>query len=223
MRRRFDEQLLELNQEMIAMGSRIEQAIENAGELMASRDVAAARIIMQGDQEIDRMEREIEGRCLRLLLMQQPVASDLRLISSALKMITDMERIGDQSSDIAEIITMPVEGNLLPFPSQLQQMSRETANMVRRAVDAYVTRDIELARAVVASDDVVDNLYDEVKRELINLMNDQCNAQRHADGMQLLDMLMIAKYYERSADHATNIAEWVEYAVTGKYKGEMLQ
>ncbi|MDD3109104.1 MAG: phosphate signaling complex protein PhoU [Eubacteriales bacterium] len=223
MRRRFDEQLLELNQEMIAMGSRIEQAIENAGELMASRDVAAARIIMQGDQEIDRMEREIEGRCLRLLLMQQPVASDLRLISSALKMITDMERIGDQSSDIAEIITMPVEGNLLPFPSQLQQMSRETANMVRRAVDAYVTRDIELARAVVASDDVVDNLFDEVKRELINLMNDQCNAQRHADGMQLLDMLMIAKYYERSADHATNIAEWVEYAVTGKYKGEMLQ
>ncbi|MDD3572501.1 MAG: phosphate signaling complex protein PhoU, partial [Eubacteriales bacterium] len=196
---------------------------ENAGELMASRDVAAARIIMQGDQEIDRMEREIEGRCLRLLLMQQPVASDLRLISSALKMITDMERIGDQSSDIAEIITMPVEGNLLPFPSQLQQMSRETANMVRRAVDAYVTRDIELARAVVASDDVVDNLFDEVKRELIKLMNDQCNAQRHADGMQLLDMLMIAKYYERSADHATNIAEWVEYAVTGKYKGEMLQ
>lgn len=155
--------------------------------------------------------------------MQQPVASDLRLISSALKMITDMERIGDQSSDIAEIITMPVEGNLLPFPSQLQQMSRETANMVRRAVDAYVTRDIELARAVVASDDVVDNLFDEVKRELIKLMNDQCNAQRHADGMQLLDMLMIAKYYERSADHATNIAEWVEYAVTGKYKGEMLQ
>lgn len=223
MRRRFDEQLLELNQEMIAMGSRIEQAIENAGELMASRDVAAARIIMQGDQEIGRMEREIEGRCLRLLLMQQPVASDLRLISSALKMITDMERIGDQSSDIAEIITMPVEGNLLPFPSQLQQMSRETANMVRRAVDAYVTRDIELARAVVASDDVVDNLFDEVKRELIKLMNDQCNAQRHADGMQLLDMLMIAKYYERSADHATNIAEWVEYAVTGKYKGEMLQ
>lgn len=223
MRRRFDEQLLELNQEMIAMGSRIEQAIENAGELMASRDVAAARIIMQGDQEIDRIEREIEGRCLRLLLMQQPVASDLRLISSALKMITDMERIGDQSSDIAEIITMPVEGNLLPFPSQLQQMSRETANMVRRAVDAYVTRDIELARAVVASDDVVDNLFDEVKRELIKLMNDQCNAQRHADGMQLLDMLMIAKYYERSADHATNIAEWVEYAVTGKYKGEMLQ
>ena len=193
MRRRFDEQLLELNQEMIAMGSRIEQAIENAGELMASRDVAAARIIIQGDQEIDRMEREIEGRCLRLLLMQQPVASDLRLISSALKMITDMERIGDQSSDIAEIITMPVEGNLLPFPSQLQQMSRETANMVRRAVDAYVTRDIELARAVVASDDVVDNLFDEVKRELIKLMNDQCNAQRHADGMQLLDMLMIAK------------------------------
>lgn len=110
MRRRFDEQLLELNQEMIAMGSRIEQAIENAGELMASRDVAAARIIMQGDQEIDRMEREIEGRCLRLLLMQQPVASDLRLISSALKMITDMERIGDQSSDIAEIITMPWKG-----------------------------------------------------------------------------------------------------------------
>ncbi|MDD4079805.1 MAG: phosphate signaling complex protein PhoU [Eubacteriales bacterium] len=223
MRRRFDEQLLELNKEMITMGSLIEQAIESAGEVVVSRDVEAAQVIMRGDQEIDRMERDIEAMCLKLLLMQQPVASDLRLISSALKMITDMERIGDQSADIAEIITMPVEGDIIPFPAQLQQMARETAKMVRRSVDAYVTRDAQLARDVIMSDDVVDDLFDEVKNELIRMMNSYAKTGLKANGMQLLDMLMIAKYFERSADHATNIAEWVEYAVTGKYKGDVLQ
>ncbi|NLG58176.1 MAG: phosphate signaling complex protein PhoU [Clostridiales bacterium] len=223
MRKRFDEQLLELNQEMITMGSLIEQAIEGAGRVVNDRDAEAARIIMRGDQEINRMEREIESRCLRLLLMQQPVARDLRLISAALKMITDMERIGDQSADIAEIITMPITGEPLPFPRQLQQMSRETAQMVRRAVDAYVTRDDALAREVIAHDDEVDRLFDEVKKELIRYLNRPAKAPSQSEGMQLLDMLMIAKYFERSADHATNIAEWVEYAVTGEYKGGTLQ
>jgi phosphate transport system protein len=223
MRKRFDEQLLELNKEMITMGSLIEQAIENASQVVSSRNVEAARIVIRGDMEIDRKERDIESRCLRLLLMQQPVASDLRLISAALKMITDMERIGDQAADIAEIITMPVKGELMPFPKHLQQMATETARMVHQAIDAYVTRDAALAREVIESDDVVDQLFDEVKEELLKIMNTYIKTGKHANGMQLLDMLMIAKYYERSADHATNIAEWVEYAVTGHLKGELLQ
>ncbi len=223
MRRRFDEQLLALNQEMIVMGSLIEQAIENVSQVISSRNIEAARVIMRGDSEVDRKEREIESLCLRMLLMQQPVASDLRLISSALKMITDMERIGDQASDIAEIITMPPKGNLMPFPRHLQQMAAETAAMVHQAIDAYVKRDAVLAREVIERDDVVDQLFDEVKEELLKIMNEHLKTGKHANGMQLLDMLMIAKYFERSADHATNIAEWVEYAVTGQYKGETLQ
>ena len=223
MRKRFDEQLQELNREMITMGSLIEQAIENVSVVLTDRNVEAARVIMRGDAEIDRKEREIESQCLRMLLMQQPVASDLRMISSALKMITDMERIGDQAADIAEIITMPHKGEQLPFPQHLQQMAAETAAMVRRAIDAYVTRDAVLAREVIESDDVVDQLFDDVKEELLKFMNGYIKTGKHANGMQLLDMLMIAKYFERSADHATNIAEWVEYAVTGQYKGETLQ
>lgn len=223
MRKRFDDQLQELNKDMITMGSLIEQAIENASEVVTSRNVEAARIVMRNDAEIDRKERDIESRCIRLLLMQQPVASDLRLISAALKMITDMERIGDQASDIAEIITMPVKGELIPVPRHLQQMARETAQMVHRAIDAYVSRDADLAREVIESDDVVDRLFDEVKEELLKIMNNFVKTGKHANGMQLLDTLMIAKYFERSADHATNIAEWVEYAVTGIHKGELLQ
>ena len=222
MRRRFDEQLLTLNKEMITMGSLIEQAVESASAVVASRDTEAARIVIRGDLEIDRKEREIESICLRLLLIQQPVASDLRLISAALKMITDMERIGDQAADIAEIITMPVQGDPMPFPKHLQQMAKETSGMVHRAIDAYVTRDAELARQVEENDDVVDKLFVEVKEELLNIMNTHIKTGKHANGMQLLDMLMIAKYFERSADHATNIAEWVEYAVTGLHKGEMV-
>ncbi len=223
MRKRFDDQLQELNKDMITMGSLIEQAIENASEVVTSRNVEAARIVMRNDAEIDRKERDIESRCIRLLLMQQPVASDLRLISAALKMITDMERIGDQAADIAEIITMPVKGDLIPAPRHLQQMARETAQMVHRAIDAYVSRDADLAREVIESDDVVDKLFDEVKEELLKIMNSFVKTGKHANGMQLLDTLMIAKYFERSADHATNIAEWVEYAVTGIHKGELLQ
>ena len=141
MRNRFDEQLQQLNSEMITMGSMIERAIENAGVLLETRNLEAARVLRDGDGEIDRKERDIETLCLRLLLMQQPVARDLRVISAALKMITDMERIADQASDIAEILTMPLEGELIPFPSDLQEMAKETARMVHKAIDAYVTRD----------------------------------------------------------------------------------
>lgn len=222
MRTRFEEQLELLNQEMIKMGSLIERAMEKTGALLLSRNLEDAHALMQGDHEVDRMEREIETLCLRLILMQQPVARDLRLISSALKMITDMERIGDQASDIAEILTMPLVGEPLDFPGQLGQMAEKTALMVRKAIDAYVNRDAALSLQVIEDDDEVDSLFDQVKRELMNMIDAVCRKGHHQVGMQLLDMLMIAKYFERSADHAVNIAEWVQYAVTGMYKGEPL-
>lgn len=222
MRSRFDEQLQKLNNEMIVMGSMIERAIECAGDLLETRNLETARILKEGDSEIDRKEREIETLCLRLILMQQPVARDLRLISAALKMITDMERIADQASDIGEILTMPVHGELVPFPPHLKQMAEETARMVHRAIDAYVARDPDLARQVMRDDDIVDDLFIQVKNDIMNLINQAGVSRSKMDGMQLLDMLMIAKYFERSADHAVNIAEWVEYAVTGVHKGERL-
>ncbi|NLE20266.1 MAG: phosphate signaling complex protein PhoU [Clostridiales bacterium] len=222
MRTRFDEQLQRLNTEMITMGSMIERAIETAGALISTRDQEVAQKLRDGDNEVDRKEREIESMCLRLILMQQPVARDLRLISAALKMITDMERIGDQASDIAEILCMPVKGERLTFPAHLENMAQETSRMVHKAIDAYVARDLALARQVMEDDDIVDDLFDQVKVELMGVLNDYCVTGEHPDGMQLLDMLMIAKYFERSADHAVNIAEWVEFAVTGEYKGERL-
>lgn len=223
MRARFDEQLQKLNNEMIVMGSMIERAIENAGTLLETRNLETARKLREGDNEIDRKEREIETLCLRLILMQQPVARDLRIISAALKMITDMERIADQASDIAEILTMPVHGALLPFPPHLQQMAAETARMVHKAIDAYVARDQALAQVVMKDDDIVDELFMQVKQDIIDLIHKASHSGDPVDVMQLLDMLMIAKYFERCADHAVNIAEWVEYAVTGMYKGERLQ
>ena len=223
MRQHFDEQLQQLNNEMIVMGSMIERAIENAGVLLGTRNEELAKILRSGDSEGDRKEREIETLCLRLILMQQPVARDLRIISAALKMITDMERIADQASDIAEILTMPVHGEPIPFPPHLRKMAGETAGMVHRAIDAYVKRDLELARQVIADDDIVDALFVQVKQEIISLIDQAGKTGVRVDGMQLLDMLMIAKYFERSADHAVNIAEWVEYAVTGFHKGERLQ
>lgn len=222
MRLHFDEQLDKLNSEMITMGSMIERAIENAGTLLETRNMELANILKNGDSEIDRKEREIETMCLRLILMQQPVARDLRIISAALKMITDMERIADQASDIAEILSMPLSGDVIPYPPHLKQMAGETAKMVHKSIDAYVARDLKLALEVREDDDIVDDLFTQVKDEIIAVIESGSEGGR-LDGMQLLDMLMIAKYFERSADHAVNIAEWVEFAVTGKYKGEALQ
>lgn len=218
MRAHFDEQLHRLNEEMIQMGGLIELAIENACKVMISRDADAAREVVKSDSLVDRKERDIESLCLRLILMQQPVARDLRLVSSALKMITDMERIGDQAADIAEIVSMPVEGELYVYPSDMQKMGQAAVGMVRRAIDAFVQRDVGMAHEVIASDDVVDGYFVKVKDELLESM-----VTRPALGAQLLDALMIAKYMERIGDHAVNIAEWVEYAVTGVHKGERLQ
>ena len=216
MRTRFDEQLNVLNREMIQMGSMIEQAIEQVCEVLKTHDLEAARLLVARDNEIDRKERDIEALCLRLILMQRPVARDLRLISSALKMITDMERIGDQASDICEIATM---GHLRsPRPEHFASMAQAAISMVHRAIDAYVHKDIELAQQVELSDDIVDALFNDVKADLI------AGLRGHPDRTEeCLDLLMIAKYLERIGDHAVNIAEWVVYAIIGLYKGEELK
>ena len=216
MRKHFDEQIARLGEEMIAMGAMVEHTIEDACGALRLGDVVRARRIMEGDREVDRKEREIEALCLHLLLQQQPVARDLRQISSALKMITDMERIGDQAADISEIVT--VMDLTQPRPEHFSAMAHAAVDMVHRAIDAYVRQDVALARQVMDSDDVVDELFDQVKGDLAALLRE--NAESSGS---VLDMLMIAKYFERIGDHAVNIAEWVAYSVTGLYKGEELQ
>ena len=216
MRKHFDEQIARLGEEMIAMGAMVERTIEDACEALRLGDVVRARRIMEGDREVDRKEREIEALCLHLFLQQQPVARDLRQISSALKMITDMERIGDQAADISEIVT--VMDLTQPRPEHFTAMAHAAVDMVHRAIDAYVRQDVELARQVMDSDDVVDELFDRVKGDLAALLREDA-----AHSGSALDMLMIAKYFERIGDHAVNIAEWVSYSVTGLYKVEELQ
>lgn len=216
MKNRFDQQIDALNELMIEMGAMVEGTIEDACAALGARDIEKAKAVMLGDPAVDRKEREIESLCLRMLLTRQPVARDLRMVSSALKMITDMERIGDQAADISEIVTMMgEEGDL---PAHFAAMARASIDMVHRAVDAYVKRDVSHAHAVIDSDDAVDELFCQVKRELIELLSRDA-----AKGTWALDLLMIAKYFERIGDHAVNIAEWVEYSVTGLYKGERLQ
>ena len=211
MRNRFDTQLIELNNELIAMGALCENAIASSVKALLSEDVKLAASAIRIDQEIDRKEREIESMCLKLLLQQQPVASDLRLISSVLKMITDIERIGDQASDIAEIVTyLP---KISGHNKHIEEMAQATIKMVTDSLDAFVRRDLTLAWSVIEYDDVVDNLFTACKKDLIADI-----ANNPADGERVLDILMIAKYLERIGDHATNIAEWVEFSITGTHK-----
>ncbi len=217
MKNRFDEQVDILNAQMIEMGSLIETTIEGACDALQTANLPKARSIIDADSLVDRKEREIESLCMRMLLTRQPVAHDLRVVSSALKMITDMERIGDHAADISEIVTM-MDYSAAMQPEHFGAMSRAAIDMVHRAIDAYVRRDVDLARNVIASDDAVDELFCDVKNELIELL-----AADSSRGSEALDLLMIAKYFERIGDHATNIAEWVEYSVTGLYKGEVLQ
>lgn len=213
MRSRLDEQLALLNHELIAMGALCEEVISLATEALMKCDIRIAEKVIPLDSEIDRKEREIESLCLRLLLQQQPVARDLRQISAALKMITDMERIGDQAADISEIIEY-IAGRNGNF-AQIGEMAKATIKMVTESVEAYVSRDVQGAHTVIAYDDVVDDLFNQVKKSLIAEI-----AGNPQDGEYALDLLMIAKYFERIGDHATNIAEWVEFAVTGIHKGE---
>jgi len=212
MRNRFDEQLFELNRELIEMGALCEEAIASAAKALVNGDIPLAESVIKNGSAIDQMERDIESRCMKLLLHQQPVARDLRLISSALKMITDMERIGDQAEDIAEIVTF-MNGHRSAGMQLIEEMARQAIKMVTDSVDAFVKRDVSLAESVLSYDDVVDDYFTKVKCDIITLIE-----QKHADGAYALDLLMIAKYLERIGDHATNIAEWVIYSVTGEHK-----
>ena len=211
MRNRFDNQLTQLHTELIEMGNLIEQAIEMAISALVDQDVKLARQAIEFDSEIDRQEKEIENLCLKLLLQQQPVARDLRMISSALKMITDMERIGDHAADISEITILLSREPYIKRMENIQEMAKETTVMVIESVDAFVEKDMEIARKVIARDDVVDTLFSNIKEELIELIN-----QNKENGEQATDLLMIAKYFERIGDHATNIAEWVIFSITGE-------
>lgn len=208
MRNRFDEQLELLNVELIRMGALCEDAISGACKvLLGESDLT--EMVYATDKEIDQKERDIENLCLKLLLQQQPVARDLRLISSALKMISDMERIGDQAADIVEIAAYMKE-NKLESNIHIADMAAATIRMVTESIDSFVKKDLEIARKVIQSDGVVDRLFDRVKEELIGLI-----AMDKKNGEFCIDLLMIAKYFERIGDHATNIAEWVEFSIMG--------
>lgn len=213
MRNRFDRQLSTLNDELIEMGSMIEKSIETAIKALVNQDVDLARHAIEADEEIDRQERIIEDLCLKLLLQQQPVAKDLRLISSALKMITDMERIGDHASDISEITIALADQPYIKKLEHIQQMAKETMIMLVGSIEAFVDKDLKKANEVIKRDDVVDDLFDKVKKELIQMIHE--NADK---GEQAADLLMVAKYMERIGDHATNISEWVIFSITGEHK-----
>lgn len=210
MRSRFDEQLALLNRELIEMGALCEDVISIVSDALLGG--SAAEKVAPLDAEIDQKERSIESMCLKLLLQQQPVARDLRQISAALKMITDMERIGDQAEDIAEIIRF-LNGRHIENGQLMHAMSQAVIQMVTQSVDAFVKHDIILAEKVVSNDDVVDDYFDQVKQKLIDRI-----AQDPTEGEYALDLLMIAKYYERIGDHAVNIAQWVIFSVTGVHK-----
>ena len=212
MRNEFDKQLATLNNELIEMGSMIERAIEMAIHALVSRDVDAARDAIQADEEIDAQELKIETLCLRLFLQQQPVAGDLRMVSSALKMVTDMERIGDHAADISEItICMSKEHKEIDL-DLLRQMAKETAVMLVGSVDAFVNKDLEQAHRVMDQDDVVDDLFVQVKEKLIEIIRSDAEL-----GGPATDLLMVAKYFERIGDHAVNISEWVIFSITGEH------
>ena len=214
MRNRFDQQLEKLNVELVTMGALCEDALTYAIRALFDRESDMAERAEEAEKQIDQMEREIESICMRLLLQQQPVARDLRVISSALKMIGDMERIGDQAADIAEIVKYLKEDEV-PNLGHLREMSDFAAGMVTASINSFVRQDLDLARKVILDDDVVDGYFEKVKEALIGLI-----AEGDRDGAFLLDVLMIAKYIERVGDHATNIAEWVVYSITGTHPEE---
>ena len=215
MRSRFDRELDLLNNELIEMASLVEKSIEDATKALIYKDVELAKEVIEADKEIDNMENNIEARCLRLILQQNPVARDLRLISSILKMITDLERIGDQAQDIGEIILTLSNQTLKRDLVYLPKMAEATIKMVKESIDAFVNRDMDLANQVIEYDDVVDNLFVTIKDELIALIRDDMTS-----GEQSIDLLMVAKYFERIGDHAQNIAEWVVFSITGEHAGE---
>ena len=211
MREHFEEELSKLSNALVEMGALCEDAISCAVKYLLKNDAQMKKNAAETEKQIDQKEREIETMCMRLLIQQQPVATDFRMITSALKMISDMERIGDQALDIAEIaeyVTDDIKSKI-----NIKEMAETTVKMVMNSVDSYVRKDIDIANSVIGLDDTVDALFDKAKSELINVIRTE---NENAEG--LLDLLMVAKYFERIGDHAENIAEWVIFAVTGNHK-----
>ena len=208
MRNKFDEQLEQLNVALITTGALCEDAISTAAKALLDNDMELAKKVKPIELEIDQKEREIENLCMRLLLQQQPVAGDLRQISSALKMITDLERIGDQTSDIAELLPYLQQGDITFSKVHIKEMAEATIKMVTDSIDSFVRQDLPLARQVMEDDNVVDSLFNQVKNDLIH--------ENRESGEFCIDLLMVAKYFERIGDHAVNVAEWVQYSLTGK-------
>ena len=212
MRDFFQEQLKELNRELTIMGSACEEIIAMASASLTNYNTEQAKKVSTVGAQIDEGYRNIESICLKLLLRQQPVAKDLRVISAAMKMITDLERIGDQAEDIVDLVPHMTARNDVRYP-KIREMAKAAQAMVTEAVDAYVTQDLFIAQKVMAHDDVVDDYFVQIKSELIDLI-----AVNPSEGEYALDLLMIAKYFERIGDHCTNIAEWVEYSITGIHR-----
>ena len=211
MRSKFDEQLHLLNQEMMQMGSMIEDSIQKAINALIDQNVELAKKIMDNDTQIDHEQKKIENLCFNLLMQQQPVAKDLRVISAAMKMVTDMERIGDHAADISEMTILMSKTKYIPNLEHINRMASETVQMLIRSIEAYVEKNMKKAVDVIASDDVVDDLFDKNKAELIEQIQREPQSAESA-----ADMLMVAKYFERIGDHATNIAEWVIFALDDK-------
>lgn len=211
MRSKFDEQLLELNKEMIEMGNKIILSIKNAIEALVARDENMAKAIMESDAEVDHIQKKIEGICFNLLIQQQPVARDLRTVTAAMKMVTDMERIGDHAADISEMTILMGQNSQIDKFEHISQMATETMIMLNHSIEAYVEKNVIKAKEVIEHDDIVDDLFVEAKKDVIELI---LNSPSEGEGAT--DILMIAKYFERIGDHATNIAEWVIYSLKQK-------
>ena len=213
MRRNFEEQLESLNNSLTEMGKLVESRIEKANKALIDQDVALAESVIAADDDIDNLEKEIESQCLRIIMQQQPVARDLRNVSSILRITTDLERIGDHATDISELVLLLADKTYIKKLEHIPRMAAETANMLSESIEAFVKKDIEQAKEIIARDDLIDNLFDTVKKELIGLI--KTNAD---NGDQAVDLIMIAKYFERIGDHATNIAEWVIFSISGWHK-----
>ena len=209
----FERQLEALHVQIITMGSFCEKAISlSAKAISAAQNEEMARQVFDTDRDIDAKEREIENLCMSLLLHQHPVARDLREISAALKMVSDMERIGDQAADIADL-SLYIAKNATSIPETITKMAEDTVTMVTESVDSFVKSDLELCRNVIRNDDLVDDAFNEIKSKLADMIYGG-----NLDAKTGLDLLMTAKYFERIGDHAVNIAEWVEYAITGVHR-----
>lgn len=213
----FQQEIDKLNVELIKMGSLIERAIDDVIKAFKNQDYNLAKEIIEKDSKVNEMERMIEGHCLTLILRQQPVAKDLRIVSTALKMVTDMERIGDHASDIAEIIIKMEGEHIFEIMENIPKMASVTKRMVKGSIEAFVKSDMELTKKIIQMDDIVDNLFDKTKKEIIQMLKNS-----NEDSNMCINFLMIAKYFERIGDHAENICEWVEFNETGEYKNSRI-